>query len=227
MKLTRDGAIWWVAIIGGVLGFLGGHFELLQKAFPGVGPAWNARIELFAGIVALIGGFLRMSPLALSADHPVATNEASQTLSITGKPLVGIVLAIALAGAVSSCAKAHHVAVVTDEAVARVVFALDDAEYEACHKTPLVLTPAQCARLDPLVKRALLDVKALTAALQTTQGLEGIPTSLSALVKDVIALRVAIDDLGGGPTFAPIAGHLHQVETELLALLGRFTGATK
>lgn len=226
MKFTRDGAIWLVMVIGGVLGFLSGHFDLLQKAFPSVGPAWSARLELVSGLVALIGGFLRMSPLALSPDHPLATKEAPQTTSLTGKPL-GILLVIALAGSATSCAKAHHLAVVADDAASKAVFALDDAEYEACHKTPRVLSADQCAKLDPLVKRALLDVKALTGALQTTQAIDGIPTSLAALVQDIMALRFAIDDLGGGPSFAPIAARLHLVEQELLALLGRFTGVTK
>lgn len=103
MKFTRDGAIWWVGLIAGALGVIGGSFKLLHEAFPALDPAWDARLTLASAIVGFLSGYLRMSPLALSADHPIATNEASQKLSITGKPLVGIVLAVALAGA--SCVR--------------------------------------------------------------------------------------------------------------------------
>lgn len=95
MKLTRDGAIWWVLFLGGVAGFLGGHFDLLTKAF-GLGPVWQARIELVSALSGFVGAFLRMSPAALSTQNPLATTEASQTLTLNGK--VPLVLLVCLLG---------------------------------------------------------------------------------------------------------------------------------
>jgi hypothetical protein len=87
MTLTRDSMIITVTLIAGVLGFLGGHFELMTKAFPGLGLAWQARIELISGLVAVAAGVLRMSPLALSQRNDMSTTDASQTLNpITNKP---------------------------------------------------------------------------------------------------------------------------------------------
>lgn len=70
--MTRDNAIWTVLLIAGVLGYLGGHYDVLQKAFPGLSQAWSARIELFSGLVGLIAGALRMSPLDLSEEGKLA-----------------------------------------------------------------------------------------------------------------------------------------------------------
>lgn len=85
MKVTRDGSIWLVMFIGGLAGFLFSHFDLVTKAFPGVGLVWQARLELVSVLTGFVGAYLRMSPARLSQSSPMATNEASQTLTLTGQ----------------------------------------------------------------------------------------------------------------------------------------------
>lgn len=84
MKLTRDGSIWLVMFLGGGAGFLAGHFDLLSRAFPGLGASWQARIELLAALAGFAGAYLRMSPAPLSQGHPLATHDASQALTTLG-----------------------------------------------------------------------------------------------------------------------------------------------
>ena len=84
MKFTRDGSIWLVLFIGGLAGFLGGHFDLLAKAFPGVSTAWEARVELVSALSGFVGAYLRMSPAALSAGNVMASSEHAETLGIAG-----------------------------------------------------------------------------------------------------------------------------------------------
>lgn len=83
MKFTRDGAIWLVMFIGGALGFATSHFDALAQALH-LSPEWRGTIELASAFSAWVGGYLRMSPAALSQDHPMATNDASQTLTVVG-----------------------------------------------------------------------------------------------------------------------------------------------
>lgn len=85
MKFTRDGAVWSVLFLGGLAGFLAGHFELLTKAFPTLGTVWQARIELLSALSGFAGAYLRMSPASLSWGNRMASSDADQTLSITGQ----------------------------------------------------------------------------------------------------------------------------------------------
>lgn len=86
MTLSRDSAILWLPIIGGLLGFLSGHFELVQKAFPGLGPEWNARVELASAVVAFVGAYARTSPLPLSAHSEMRSiKDPDQSLTVLGK----------------------------------------------------------------------------------------------------------------------------------------------
>jgi hypothetical protein len=223
MKLTRDSALWWVLLASGVVGVLTGHAKLVHDAFPSAGPAWDSFVELASLLLAVVAAFLRMSPLALSDDHPLATREASKTLSVGGAPM--ILLALAIAGAlVAGCGgKVRHVAVVADASIAQVVFALDDAEYAACHQNH-VLSADQCAKLDPVIKKALLDVKALTVALQTAPKDGPLPATLPALLKDLNDIGAVIDSLGTGPTFTSLASKARQANASVLGLLTQFAG---
>lgn len=86
MSLTRDSAMLWLPIVGGVLGFFGGHFDLLQKAFPGVGLEWSARLEIASGLVAVLGAYARKSPLPLSKESELrGMKNPDQTLTVLGK----------------------------------------------------------------------------------------------------------------------------------------------
>jgi hypothetical protein len=79
--LTRDSAVWTVTLIGAILVFLSGQFDLLTHAFPSLGPVWQARIQFFAALLGFISGYLKMSPLPLSPTNTMAgTAKPSQTL---------------------------------------------------------------------------------------------------------------------------------------------------
>ena len=88
MKLTRDSWLFTVTFIGSVALFLGGHFELLTRAFPALGMIWQARIELVAALAGVLSAYLRMSPLALSQASPLAgtSTSARTTLTVLGRP---------------------------------------------------------------------------------------------------------------------------------------------
>lgn len=107
MRLTRDGFIWALLAVAGGASFLLDHFGVLQQAFPGITPAWHARIELASMVAGWLGAYLRLSPLPLSWDHPLATQESGATLSPfnSTKPLAIVLLAAAVTlGATSACA---------------------------------------------------------------------------------------------------------------------------
>lgn len=79
--MTRDSIVWLFGVIGGIAVFLGGHFGLLQEAFPGITEVWQARIELTSGLMATLSALFRMSPLALNPDNKMAI-QPTQTLGI-------------------------------------------------------------------------------------------------------------------------------------------------
>jgi hypothetical protein len=85
MKLTRDGAVYWLGAVGGAATALLGHYELLTRSFPGLGLVWQARIELLGFALTGISLYLRMSPMPLSASNEMATLDHDQTLTVTGK----------------------------------------------------------------------------------------------------------------------------------------------
>lgn len=131
---------------------------------------------------------------------------------------------LAATGLFNACAgKARHIAVVADQTVAQLVFALDDAEYQACHQQH-VLSADQCAKLDPVIKQALLDVKALTAALQSTPASGPLPKTLPALLKSLNDVGAVIDALGGGPQFADLATKARKADAAVVNLLTQFAG---
>lgn len=93
-----------------------------------------------------------------------------------------VVLSLAIVGlSVVGCAKARHLAVVGDSVASTAVFAVDDAEYQACQTH--VLTEAQCAALDPKIKAALRDVQTVTATLKALPKDAPAPKSLAELLQ--------------------------------------------
>src|SRR4051812_5646865 len=135
---------------------------------------------------------------------------------------IAAVYAISLAAACGT--KSYHAAVVVDQTLAQAVFAVDDAQWKACHE--LHTAPADlCARLDPAVKTALLDVKALTAALQATPKDAPLPKSLPALLQSLSTVRGIVDALGTGPTFSSLAAKVNTANNAAVALLSQFVGA--
>jgi hypothetical protein len=121
-----------------------------------------------------------------------------------------------------SCAKARHVAVQVDATVATAIFAVDDAEFAACQAH--TLSQAQCDALNPKIKAALEDVKAVTAALQATPNSGTVPKTLPQLVqtlRSVQAIALAL------PASDVTAGLITRINTALdaaIALLSKIAG---
>lgn len=130
-----------------------------------------------------------------------------------------VVVALLAAGCGGS---ARHVAVVADQSLAQAVFAVDDAEFEACRAK--VLSEAKCAELNPIIKQALQDVKALTAALQALPKDAPLPKSLPSLLAGLSQIQGVIDVLGEGPQFAPLGAKVHAANQKVIAVLTAFAG---
>lgn len=123
----------------------------------------------------------------------------------------------------SACAgSARHIAVVADQTIAQSVFAIDDAEFEACKAK--VLSEAKCAQLNPIIKQALLDVKALTAAIQQTPKDAPLPKSLPALLTSLNQINDVVAALGDGPQFAGLSAKVRAANQKVIALLTQFAG---
>jgi hypothetical protein len=84
----------------------------------------------------------------------------------------------------------RHIATLADVGYSQAVFALDDAEFNACQTG--VLTPAQCVALNSKVKQALEDVKVITAYIQAMPKSTMMPASLPYLLRDLSDLRAAL-----------------------------------
>lgn len=127
---------------------------------------------------------------------------------------VGMLVLGALA---SGCASAHRTAIVADQSFAAAVFALDDAEFNACGAKQL--TAAQCAQLDGPIKRALGDVKLVSLAIKATP--TGVPASLPALLADLQAVQDALR--AAGPLLPALPNQASEASRLALALLAQLT----
>lgn len=94
------------------------------------------------------------------------------------------VLAITLLVTVA-CASTRHVLVQVDATFAQAVFAVDDAEFQACAARVAPFTAEVCAAANPKIKQALVDVKAVTAALQATPKSGVVPKDLPSLIQNL------------------------------------------
>lgn len=123
----------------------------------------------------------------------------------------------------SGCAKVRHAAVQADAAFASSVFALSDAQFQACQAK--VLDKARCDALDPVIKESLLNVKAITAALQASPDGGAVPKNLPDLLKNLDAVRTVLAPLGEAP--GPIGDLVTKAQRafeQAVALLTQFTG---
>lgn len=123
----------------------------------------------------------------------------------------------------AGCLSVRHAIIKADMAYAAAVFALDDAEFAACHGTPILLTAAACADLDPKVAQALQDVQHLTLAIQ--QAPTTIPTELSSLLADLNMVQGILSQLQQIPVTQDLAKKTTDANTKAIALLAKLTGA--
>lgn len=123
----------------------------------------------------------------------------------------------------SGCAKVRHAAVQADAAFAASVFALSDAQFQACQSK--TLDQAHCDQLDPVIKESLLNVKAITAALQASPDAAAVPKNLPDLLKNLDAVRAVLAPLGAAP--GPVGDLVTKAQRafeQAVALLAQFTG---
>lgn len=160
-------------------------------------------------------------------EMPAGSSEAEVKTEIKkfGPPAALVVLLtfLALGLTTAACAKPRHIAVAADVTLSSVVFALDDAQWQACHETHVISAEA-CIPLDAAVKKALLDVKALTAAIQATPKDGQVPVSLPALLADLAAVRKIVDALGTGPAFVGLSTKVNAANDTVVGLLTKFAG---
>ena len=118
----------------------------------------------------------------------------------------------------TACTGVRHVATLADVGFSQAVFALDDAEFNACQTG--VLTPAQCVALNSKVKQALEDVKVLTAYIQAMPTGKAMPASLPYLLRDLSDLRAALVAVAAGnPEASNLLDLARAAENKSLELL--------
>lgn len=118
-------------------------------------------------------------------------------------------------------AKAHHVAVVADATFAQAVFAVDDAEFTACQTHVAPFTVEFCATANPKIKQALLDVKAVTAALQLAPT-GGLPKDFPSLIKNLTDVQAMLVPLSPNPIKDDISSKIQKALAQAVAVLTAF-----
>lgn len=123
----------------------------------------------------------------------------------------------------AACATVQQLAIKADMAYSTAVFALDDAEFAACHPVPAPpLTTDLCGPLDVKVVQALQDVKAVTVAIQTFP--TTVPTSLPALLSDLNSVQISLVGLEQNPLIMSLAAKTADANAKAIALLTQIAG---
>lgn len=140
---------------------------------------------------------------------------------------VAAVLLVCSGLLLNACGAQRHIAVQVDAAFATAVFAASDAAMEAC-KT-MVFTPEQCAvggSVNRNAQQALLDVKAVTTALQDSKD-STVPKNLPDLLVSLTNLQKIVGDLAPTiPTKNDLATKIIAAINQAIAVLKAYTGAT-
>lgn len=135
--------------------------------------------------------------------------------------LVGLALAVIGVVIVPACATTQSLLIKADQAYATSVFALDDAEYAACHPV-VALSAAACADLDGKVAQALQDVQATTRAVQlfpTT-----VPKDLPALLADLNNIQIILTQQPTLPLVADLSAKVANANAKAIDLLNHLLG---
>lgn len=128
--------------------------------------------------------------------------------------LIGVV-------AIAACATVQQLAIKADMAYSVAVFALDDAEFAACHPAPTLPTDT-CVALDAKVVQALKDVQSVTRSLQ--QFPTSVPKDLSSLLTDMNDIQAILVALPTMPVVTTLAGKVTDANAKAIALLTRIGG---
>jgi len=120
MRLTRDSQLLWFGMAVAVLAFTIGNWDLLQEAFPSMPPAVEKLVTFGAGLLGVVFGIMRASPLDITPEGAAAYRKKNETDALdalgkldatkrvqvtdAAKQLPPVVLLLALSGALASCA---------------------------------------------------------------------------------------------------------------------------
>ena len=133
-----------------------------------------------------------------------------------------LAILVALSLGLSACAHARHTAVLIDATVAQAVFALDDAELKACQTG--VLSQAQCDAVNPKIKQALLDVKALTESLQATPTDVAVPKNLPSLLAALTDIQAILGPTSQVPELKDVSAKANAAIAQAIAFLTTLAG---
>lgn len=127
---------------------------------------------------------------------------------------------------VSGCGAARHVAVQVDASFATAVFAASDAALEACKQG--VFSQAQCTvggDVNRNAQQALVDVKAVTTALQNAPKDVAVPKNLPDLLTSLTNLQRVVGDLAPAlPAKQDLAGKIVSAIDQAIKVVQAFTG---
>lgn len=139
--------------------------------------------------------------------------------------LISIVLAALFT---LQCGAARHVVVQVDASFATAVFAASDAAMDACKSG--IFTPAQCAPggdVNRNAQQALIDVKAVTAAIQAVPDGTTVPTNLPTLLTSLTQLQSVIGALAPAvPAKADLASKISAALAQAIKVVAAFTGGS-
>lgn len=138
-------------------------------------------------------------------------------------PLLLVAMMAALA--TSGCGTVRHVAVVADASFAQAIFVVSNAEYEGCSMHTPPFTVDVCAKADPKIKLAVMDLDAVTAALQGTPKNGALPKNLPDLLKDLTSIQSIAGTFDASPAKNDFTSKVENAVNQAIGLLQKFTGA--
>jgi hypothetical protein len=136
-----------------------------------------------------------------------------------------VVALLVVVAAAAGCGSQRHLAVQVDAAFSTAVFAASDAAMAAC--TNGTFTQTQCVvggSVNRNAQQALVDVKAVTQALQDAPKSVVVPKNLPDLLKSLTNLQTLVGDLAPAlPGKATLASKLTEAIAKAIALIQSFT----
>ena len=134
---------------------------------------------------------------------------------------LNVALLLAVVG-LAACATTQQLVIKADIAYSTAVFALDDAEFSACHPTSPPAIADTCTILDVHLVKALQDVKAVTTAIKAAP--TTVPTSLPALLTDLSSIQIELNAAAQIPAIATLANRTAEDNAKAIALLPQIAG---
>lgn len=170
MKLTRDSALLWIGIIGGIVIYL-----------TGTKPVWEwGYYEWLSAVgyaVSVIAAKLGTSPLPGKHD----------AIRVDPKRYVGAFLAVyLLAGSVACAPKTKHVLVTADTAIYETLKAISDTEITLSNAG--VISADQSRRINQKLLPVVRTGRALNDVLGAWNGALPLPAEIPRLVKEIADL---------------------------------------